>query len=102
MFAKCSEILNQANLQLNLAKCHFAQTTLKILGNIVSPSGIQIDMSQAYLVVNGLKPETGQDVQSICGFYTIPRGHSQHCGSHLNRWTPSEISNASLLTPGPT
>ena len=35
--------LTQANLRVNPTKCHFDQTTIRILGHIVSPDGIALD-----------------------------------------------------------
>ena len=35
------KLLSKANLKVNLEKCHFAQTSIKVLGHIVSEKGLE-------------------------------------------------------------
>ena len=60
--------LQTAGLTLRFKKCCFAQTTLKILGHIVSSDGISPDPEKIECVQNWAVPCNIKQVQSFLGF----------------------------------
>src|SRR5690606_8790074 len=54
-----------AGLTLNVKKCFFGQTEIKVLGHIVSSSGISPDPDKISIVKNFPEPKCVSDVQSF-------------------------------------
>ena len=47
-----SKRLSDSNITLNLEKCEFSKTTVKVLGNIVSSEGVSPDPDKIEAIVN--------------------------------------------------
>ena len=61
------DCLRKANLKLKLSKCLFCQTSLPILGFVVSGQGISVDHSKVKVVQAIPVPSTVKEVQSFLG-----------------------------------
>ena len=60
--------LRQAGLTLRFSKCKFAQTSLKILGHIVSEAGLLPDPEKVTCVKEWAQPTNVRELQSFLGF----------------------------------
>ena len=59
--------IRKANLTLKPKKCYIAFTTIKFLGHLLTPEGIQTDDSKIEKIKNTPCPKTRKDVQSFMG-----------------------------------
>lgn len=59
--------LQEAGLKLKLAKCAFAATSIKCLGNIIDAEGIHADPDKIAAIKNLPRPLTPSDVRSFLG-----------------------------------
>jgi hypothetical protein len=62
----------KARLKFKLPKCHFLETELKILGHIVSATGISTDPEKVKAVIDFPQPKDLKNVQSfvgLCSYY---------------------------------
>lgn len=67
--------LNKAHLILNVAKCHFCQTSVKLLGFIISKQGRQVDRDRLINVQDWPRPKTTKQLQHYLGFSNYFREH---------------------------
>src|SRR6266850_5573698 len=65
--------LRDAGLYANPKKCIFHTDTIKYLGFILSPEGIQMDPSKVESIQSWLEPRNVRDVQSFLGFTNFYR-----------------------------
>ena len=61
------ELLTEANLTLNVAKCKFGYRALRALGHYVSPWGVSVDAAKMPDLLEFPVPKTGTEVQSFLG-----------------------------------
>jgi len=64
--------LKKAGLTVNPAKCQFGKTTIKYLGFIVSPAGVQIDRDKLAPLLDYPRPRTVKENRrflGLCGWY---------------------------------
>lgn len=59
--------LAHAGLQLNTKKCHFASTSIKVLGHVVSKEGIRPDPEKINAVLNFSRPRSQKELRSFLG-----------------------------------
>ena len=59
--------LSDSNITLNLEKCEFSKTTVKVLGNIVSSEGVSPDPDKIEAIVNLPAPKNVSEVRSFLG-----------------------------------
>jgi hypothetical protein len=64
--------LESAGLTVNPSKCQFGKTTIKYLGFVVSPEGVQIDREKISAILDFPKPRNIKEIRrflGMCGFY---------------------------------
>ena len=59
--------MSDSNITLNLEKCEFSKTTVKVLGNIVSSEGVSPDPDKIEAIVNLPAPKNVSEVRSFLG-----------------------------------
>ncbi|KAL0148071.1 hypothetical protein M9458_056611 [Cirrhinus mrigala] len=59
--------LTQANLTLNMKKCHFFKRQLKFLGHMVSEKGVEVDAEKTKAVVQYPSPRDLKELQCFLG-----------------------------------
>ena len=59
--------LTSACLTLNIQKCKFGFTKLKVLGHCISANGIEVDKTKLNDIFNLARPKSAKDVQSFLG-----------------------------------
>ena len=59
--------MSDSNITLNLEKCEFSKTTVKVLGNIVSSEGASPDPDKIEAIVNLPAPKNVSEVRSFLG-----------------------------------
>ncbi|KAJ8651356.1 hypothetical protein O0I10_013136 [Lichtheimia ornata] len=69
------QALTDANLILNPAKCHMAQTHIYLLGFAISHKGISLDKRKLTNVLEWPIPKTGKDIQRFLGIVTYFQEH---------------------------
>ncbi|KAJ8651359.1 hypothetical protein O0I10_013130 [Lichtheimia ornata] len=69
------QALTDANLILNPAKCHMAQTHIYLLGFAISHKGISLDKRKLTNVLEWPIPKTGKDVQRFLGIVNYFQEH---------------------------
>ncbi len=57
----------KANLQLNPEKCHFAKTSLKYLGHLITDKGIQTDPDKVKAILAIKAPKNVRDLRRFMG-----------------------------------
>src|SRR5260221_258208 len=62
-----------AGLYTNLKKCKFHMDTVEYLGLILSPKGLQMDLTKVSAIVDWPEPQKVWDVQAFLGFATFSR-----------------------------
>ena len=67
--------LTAANLILNPNKCHFAQTSIYLLGFCISHNGITLDPRKVSNAVQWPVPQNGKDIQRFMGIINYFRSH---------------------------
>jgi transposase InsO family protein len=65
---KVLQLLNINCIKLNLKKCHFIATKVKLLGHLISQNSIEIDPAKQSTLKNWPLPLTGSQIQSFLGF----------------------------------
>lgn len=65
--AQVFDRLNEANLKLQPAKCHFAVKEVKFLGHIISRQGVRVDSEKTAAVSEFPTPKTQKQVRSFLG-----------------------------------
>src|SRR5258708_23403995 len=53
---------------MNLKKCKFHMDTVEYLGFILSPKGLQMDLTKVSAIQDWPEPQKGQEVQAFLGF----------------------------------
>lgn len=61
------KILKEANLTVNLSKCHFFKTSLKYLGFVVDRQGLRTDPDKVSVMVNYPRPSTSTEIKRFIG-----------------------------------
>lgn len=64
--------LREAGFTANVEKCEFGKTTLKYLGFLITPNGVETDPAKLEAVRNYPKPRNANDVKrflGLCGWY---------------------------------
>ena len=64
---KLFERLRKYQLKLNLLKCTFGVTSIKLLGFIVSSHGIEVDPSKIKVIQDMSMPHTQKEVRGFMG-----------------------------------
>ena len=59
--------MSDSNIILNLEKCEFSKTTVKVLGNIVSSQGVSHNAGKIEAIVNLPVPKNVSEVRSFVG-----------------------------------
>ena len=77
MFSK----LKQVNLKVNLAKCEFAKSQVKVLGHIVSGRGIQPDEDKVTVIQNLPPPTDKTGVKSFLGVVNFYQRFIRDCST---------------------
>ena len=89
--------LREANLKLKPSKCHFARSSVKFLGFLVSSEGVSPDPDKLAVVKSFPIPRNVKDVRSflgLCNYYRrFVEGFAQ-IASPLNRLTRKNVSFA--------
>lgn len=67
LLAEVKQILQEANLTINLEKCKFFRTSLKFLGFIVSSNGLHTDPEKVSTMLNYPRPTTATEVKRFIG-----------------------------------
>jgi len=67
--------LNGANLKLNVPKCHFFHSELKILGHILSREGLSVDPDKVISCRNIPRPTSLKQLQSLLGMFNYLRDY---------------------------
>ena len=70
--------LEQYGLTLNVEKCHFAQTSVKCLGHIVSKDGVSTDPAKISTVKSWPRPSNVKELKSFLGFAGYYRRFIEH------------------------
>ena len=60
----------EANLKLNLKKCHFSQSSVKFLGNTISKAGIQPSPEKVKAIQEAKQPTNKAEVRTLLGLVT--------------------------------
>ena len=60
--------MSDSNITLNLEKCEFSKTTVKVLGNIVSSEGVSPDPDKIEAIVNLPAPKKVSEVNQLSKF----------------------------------
>jgi hypothetical protein len=82
------EQLRKANLTLNSKKCSFGKTTLKYLGFIVGPNGIEMDKEKISALTEYPRPRNVKEVRrflGLCGWYRHFIDHFADVALPLNK-----------------
>lgn len=66
--------LRQANLRLNIKKCHFVRPYVVFLGFLVSNKGIEADPDKINKMVNMRPPTNIKELRSVLGLFSFYRG----------------------------
>lgn len=61
------KVLKDANLTVNLNKCHFFKTSIKYLGFVVDRQGLRTDPDKVSVIVNYPRPVTSTDIKRFIG-----------------------------------
>ena len=69
------ERLNQIDLRINALKCHWAYPSVKLLGNIISPNGTQVDEERITTIAKLPIPKTLRQIQALMGMYNYCRDY---------------------------
>jgi transposase InsO family protein len=69
------ERLSRANLILSPAKCHFAQSRIKLLGFIIDAQGKHVDPVKVANVADWPRPTTGAHIMHYLGIANFLRAH---------------------------
>ena len=70
--------LAESNITLNLNKCEFSKTEVKVLGNIVSANGISPDPEKIEAIVNLPAPKNIREVRSFLGMVNQLSKFTEH------------------------
>ena len=70
--------LAESNITLNLDKCEFSKSEVKVLGNIVSANGISPDPEKIEAIVNLPAPKTIREVRSFLGMVNQLSKFTEH------------------------
>jgi transposase InsO family protein len=70
---KALELLNSANLKARAEKSCFLQASVVVLGHVVSPAGIRMDMRKLFDVPHFTTPTTGKQISQDLGFFNYFR-----------------------------
>jgi len=75
---KVLQRLHNANLYAKIAKCDFLKESIKFLGHIVTPEGVQADPSKIQKVMDWTVPTTGKEVMKFLGLTNYFRQYIDH------------------------
>ena len=70
--------LAEANVTLNLAKCEFSVTKVKVLGHVVSAEGISADPQKTEAICNLPTPKNATEVRSFLGMVNHVSKFAKH------------------------
>ena len=89
--------LSESNITMNLDKCEFSKSEVKVLGNIVSAKGISPDPEKIEAIVNLPAPKNIREVRSFLGMVNQLSKFTEHLAdktkplrdllSKKNSWT---------------
>ena len=66
----------KAELRLRLSKCKFYQTSARVLGSVMTRTGIQMDPVKVKAILNWTQPVDGKDLQRFMGSSNFNREYS--------------------------
>ncbi|KAL7851957.1 hypothetical protein SRHO_G00177420 [Serrasalmus rhombeus] len=76
--------LQQNNLKLKLAKCHFFQSQVKYLGHVISSAGVATDPEKIKAVSEWERPRTVTQLRSFLGFASYYRRFVEGFAKHAS------------------
>lgn len=83
--------IRNANLRLNIQKCHFARPQVVFLGFVVSDEGIKTDPEKIDKMVNLKPPRNLKELRSALGLFSfLPQFHLQLFGTCTTTDSPYE------------
>ena len=98
--------LAESNITLNLDKCEFSKSEVKVLGNIVSANGISPDPEKIEAIVNLPAPKNIREVRSFLGMVNRLSKFTKHLDdktkplrdllSKKNSWTWSHSQESTF------
>lgn len=72
------ERLNSVNLRIKPSSVNIGNYQIRLLGHILTPSGIGIDPEKQQIMMQWPRPETGSELASFLGLGTFLRDHIRH------------------------
>jgi len=73
------QVIKNPGLTLNLKKCHFAQSEVKFVGQIIGSGKRRPDPDKVAAVKDMKAPETKKQVRQVIGLFSFQRFHSELC-----------------------
>ena len=72
------ERLNSVNLRIKPSSVNLGQYQIKLLGHLITPSGIGLDPEKQDIIMKWPKPSTGSELASFLGLGTFLRDHIRY------------------------